>query len=58
VIDPWPATSWLPDGIRATVPKPAGLDAGLPPVAVVADEERVALRQRRFEEIWEAAERL
>lgn len=40
------------------VRQPAGLDVGLPPVAVVADEERVALRQRRFEEIWEAAERL
>jgi hypothetical protein len=40
------------------VRQPAGLDDGLPPVAVVADEERVALRQNRFEEIWEAAERV
>jgi hypothetical protein len=40
------------------VRQPAGLDATLPPVAVVADEERVAARQRRFDEIWEAAERV
>ena len=40
------------------VRQPAGLDAGLPPVAVVADEDRVAVRQQRFEEIWEAAERV
>jgi hypothetical protein len=40
------------------VREPAGLDTGLPPVAVVADEERVGARQRRFEEIWEAAERV
>lgn len=40
------------------VRRPAGIDAELPPVAVVADEERVARRQTRFEEIWEAAERL
>lgn len=40
------------------VRQPAGLDAGLPPVTVVADEERVGRRQARFEEIWEAAERV
>jgi hypothetical protein len=40
------------------VREPAGLDAGLPPVTVIADEQRVAARQRRFEEIWDAAERV
>jgi hypothetical protein len=35
-----------------------GLDTGLPPVAVVAEQERVAVRQNRFEEIWEVAERV
>ncbi len=40
------------------VREPAGLDGGPPRVTVVADQERVDTRQRRFEEIWDVAERV